>query len=72
MCGIAGQINFNGNPVKESDLELMHKALSRRGPDNSEVYKDQNVGLSHSRLSIIDLSASARQPMCNDESAWIA
>jgi asparagine synthase (glutamine-hydrolysing) len=72
MCGIAGIINFDKKAVEERQLELMHRALSHRGPDGSGVYSDKNVGLAHSRLKIIDLSESARQPMPNeDKSVWV-
>ena len=72
MCGIAGIINLNNEPVMQGQLQLMHQALAHRGPDDCGVYMDKNIGLSHSRLSIIDLSKSAHQPMPNeDKSIWV-
>jgi asparagine synthase (glutamine-hydrolysing) len=66
MCGIAGFIGSRDKSLKE-DLVLMTSVLSHRGPDGEGFYyyeTDQySVGLGHRRLSIIDLSASANQPM---------
>ncbi|MCQ9206555.1 MAG: asparagine synthase (glutamine-hydrolyzing) [Omnitrophica bacterium] len=71
MCGIAGRINLNSEPVKSGELESMRQALLHRGPDDRGVYADGPVGLTHSRLSIIDLSESAREPMSNEDgSVW--
>ena len=72
MCGIAGILNLN--PKKEVEttiLERMISAIKHRGPDELGIYKDKNVGFSHARLSIIDLS-SGQQPMSNeDKTIWI-
>ncbi len=68
MCGIAG---FCGSGDQQSLLEMM-AALKHRGPDDEGVFIDRPVHLGHQRLSIIDLSARGRQPMCNeDASVWI-
>jgi asparagine synthase (glutamine-hydrolysing) len=67
MCGIAGIINTNrseiGNLPKK--LEVMNKLISHRGPDDQGIWQstDKSVGLAHRRLSIIDLSQHAHQPM---------
>jgi len=63
MCGIAGIIHFDGRPVDPCQLERMLAAMRYRGPDDSGVFVDGNVGLGHVRLSIIDLSRDGRQPM---------
>lgn len=62
MCGIGGVIN----PYMDADaLTRMVKAQHHRGPDSSGTYISANgkIGLSHNRLSIIDLSADGSQPM---------
>lgn len=66
MCGISGFIDFNRNsslPI----LQTCTNTLSHRGPDGAgfEFIDDQHfqVGLGHRRLSIIDLSNAASQPM---------
>ncbi len=47
-------------------------SLIHRGPDEEGIYVDQNMGLGHRRLSIIDLS-TGQQPLCNeDKTVWIA
>ena len=62
MCGIAG---FISKRYSEEDLSKMTNAIKHRGPDAFGHYfeSDKGVGLGHRRLSIIDLSASANQPM---------
>lgn len=66
MCGIAGFVDFNKNSSEEI-LSGMTDTLKHRGPDGSGTNLDNNheyqVGLGHRRLSIIDLSTSAGQPM---------
>lgn len=72
MCGICGKINFNNEPVDEALLKKMTSCLSHRGPDDEGIYIKNNIGLGHRRLSIIDLSSFASQPMSNeDETIWI-
>ena len=62
MCGIAGIINKNNNPVNQEKLIQMRDSLVHRGPDAAGIYIHNNIGLAHRRLSIIDLSESANQP----------
>lgn len=58
MCGIAG-FNF---PDK-SLINSMNEAQKHRGPDGDGIFVDDFVSLGHRRLSIIDLSENANQPM---------
>lgn len=70
MCGIAGIVNFGGHaPVDESALVRMRDAMIHRGPDGAGLWlsPDRSVGFGHRRLSIIDLSTAAAQPMCNED-----
>ncbi|MDI6780845.1 MAG: asparagine synthase (glutamine-hydrolyzing) [bacterium] len=74
MCGICGKLTFAQKKVDSSLISAMVKKLSHRGPDDTGVYinKEKNIGLGHARLSIIDLSQNAHQPMSNeDETIWI-
>lgn len=64
MCGIAGIVSQNGEPL-EPQLSLMTEAQRHRGPDASGVWADQTCALGHRRLAIIDLSDAGRQPMSN-------
>ena len=67
MCGIAGQLNFDGRPVERDRLVSMASRLAHRGPDGSGVQTFGVAGLAHRRLKIIDLTDAARQPMTNEE-----
>jgi len=70
MCGICGVVDTC--PIDKDALERMARSLKHRGPDNQSIKIIQNTGLGHARLSIIDLSSSANQPMSNeDESIWL-
>ena len=59
MCGITG---FVGNFTKET-LQNMTAAIAHRGPDGDGTWVGDGIGLGHRRLSIIDLSSAASQPM---------
>lgn len=55
MCGFVGFANFKKNILKDRNiLENMNNTLSKRGPDEDGYYIDNNVGLSHKRLIVID------------------
>ena len=72
MCGICGQYNFGSSlPVKRSDVELMTRSISHRGPDDEGYYIAGPLGLGFRRLSIIDL-AGGHQPMSDEQqSVWV-
>jgi len=61
MCGIAGLYFPNG--AQEEDLRAMARAIAHRGPDAEGVHMHGAFGLAHRRLSILDLSTAAHQPM---------
>lgn len=63
MCGIAGIYDFSDGRVDHARLEAMRLALQHRGPDGSESVVLGHAGLVHTRLSILDLSTAAHQPM---------
>ena len=63
MCGIAGLLNVDGQPADPRVVAAMRDALAHRGPDDEGLHVDREVGLGHRRLSIIDLSRAANQPM---------
>ena len=66
MCGIAGILNLNGEPVSTASLRRMTDVLAHRGPDGEGFFVHGPIGLGHRRLAIIDLSAAASQPMTMD------
>lgn len=69
MCGICGYILKNVNvsyeDINEYKLLLndMQKALQHRGPDDYGIIQENEMGLGHRRLSIVDLSKKGHQPM---------
>jgi asparagine synthase (glutamine-hydrolysing) len=63
MCGITGVYAFNENGKGIiNKLDASVATLGKRGPDSHGKYLHKNVGLGHTRLSIIDVSDSASQP----------
>ncbi len=71
MCGIAGIVHLDGSPVLPGELNRMTDAISHRGPDGRGTYSKDNVGLGHRRLSILDLSDAASQPMESKEKRYV-
>jgi asparagine synthase (glutamine-hydrolysing) len=63
MCGIAGIINTKNLKVNDNIISTVTDAAAHRGPDGRGVFIDNNVAIGHRRLSIIDLSNHANQPM---------
>lgn len=67
MCGIAGAFSLTGQPIPllRESLQLMNRLQAHRGPDDEGIWhtEDCRMGLAHRRLSIIDLSKNAHQPM---------
>jgi asparagine synthase (glutamine-hydrolysing) len=67
MCGIAGIYNFTSNrTIQEKVLNDMADAIIHRGPDDSAIIINGNLGLAFRRLSIIDL-AHGNQPFYSDD-----
>ncbi|MDQ6844886.1 MAG: asparagine synthase (glutamine-hydrolyzing) [Bacteroidota bacterium] len=65
MCGIAGIISQDITLIHEAKPNEMADVLQHRGPDGKGhwINPGNQVGFGHTRLSIIDLSASGNQPM---------
>ncbi len=67
MCGICGIYNFRTQkPIEQELLEKMTRILHHRGPDDEGFYINNNIGLGHRRLSIIDVS-KGHQPIFNED-----
>ncbi len=60
MCGICGIVGLGAS---EPALNAMVRRLAHRGPDHSEIWIGDGVGLGHTRLAIVDLSPAGNQPM---------
>ena len=71
MCGITGQINFDGEPVSPDILKKMTDAITHRGPDGEGHWIEENIGLGHRRLAIIDTSSAGRQPMISADNRFV-
>ena len=67
MCGICGELRFDGRGVDISVIQRMTRKLERRGPDHGGAYSDGPLGFGHRRLAIIDLTTHANQPMVDQE-----
>ncbi|WAJ30318.1 N-acetylglutaminylglutamine amidotransferase [Antarcticirhabdus aurantiaca] len=67
MCGICGEIRFDGTAASPERIERMGRCLDRRGPDGAGQIVRGRVGFGHRRLKIIDLSEKAAQPMEDPE-----
>lgn len=67
MCGIAGFLAFGENRPGEELLRAMGNAMAHRGPDASGIHLSHGgrAGLSHRRLSILDLTETGAQPMAS-------
>ncbi len=70
MCGICGIIQ-NNSSVEKKQLSTMLSFLNERGPDSKNIYLNQNIGLGHTRLSIIDLDKRSNQPMIGSNKSTI-
>jgi len=68
MCGIAGELRFDGIAPRQATMARMLATLARRGPDGEGQHADGPVRFGHRRLAIIDLSERARQPMIDPAS----
>lgn len=66
MCGICGVLSLSGEPVALNLITKMNSAISHRGPDGEGTWVNDQVGLGHRRLAIVDLSPSGHQPMSNE------
>lgn len=71
MCGIAGVLHRDGRPASPVALKAMTDIIAHRGPDGEGHYCDGPVGLGHRRLSIIDLTDAARQPMTTRDGRFV-
>ncbi len=75
MCGIAGYVSLNKR-LNQQHLKSMSDKLAHRGPDAEGFYfndtdNDYIVGLAHRRLSILDLSITANQPMMSHDDRFV-
>ena len=67
MCGICGEIRFDGSSADVAAVTRMTCAMESRGPDSDGVVAHSRIALGYRRLSIIDLSARGGQPMVDSD-----
>ncbi|RVW08539.1 N-acetylglutaminylglutamine amidotransferase [Prescottella agglutinans] len=67
MCGICGEVRFDGTTPDVAAVARMTDMMVTRGPDSAGAYARQSVAFGHRRLCIIDLSARGGQPMVDSE-----
>lgn len=70
MCGIAGVLNRNSEPVPANLISTMASVIAHRGPDGEGLYFDAGFGMCHRRLSIIDISENGHQPMVSSDGRY--
>lgn len=71
MCGIAGILFHDANRADPSRVARMCDAMAHRGPDAAGHFDEGRISLGHRRLSIIDLSTSANQPLFDDSGRYV-
>ena len=71
MCGVAGYVNLDGAPASPRLLKKMTDSIAHRGPDGEGQWAEENVGIGHRRLSIIDLSSAGHQPMIDQSGRFV-
>jgi asparagine synthase (glutamine-hydrolysing) len=67
MCGICGEIRFDGRAASLEAIEAMNAVQVPRGPEAGGAFAQGAVALGHRRLAIIDVSPRAQQPMVDPE-----
>src|SRR5881397_3579069 len=67
MCGLVVMLGLGDRVADAAVLKRMARSIAHRGPDDSGVYLDRQVGFGFRRLSILDLSPAGHQPMSADD-----
>ncbi|MBW7851561.1 MAG: N-acetylglutaminylglutamine amidotransferase [Rhodospirillales bacterium] len=67
MCGICGEVTFDGTRASRAAVEAMADAMAARGPDAEGLLAHGPMAFGHRRLKIIDLSEQSQQPMADPE-----
>lgn len=71
MCGVAGLLHLDGRPAASVVVRGMTDLIAHRGPDGQGVFCDGPLGLGHRRLSVIDLTDAANQPMTTADGRYV-
>lgn len=72
MCGLTGFLDLSSGESNQI-LKKMGDAIAHRGPDDSGIWfdRDTGIGLSHRRLSVVDLSPAGHQPMASASDRYV-
>ena len=70
MCGITGIYSLKKINDIETRISAMNDSIIHRGPDAGDFFIDHKIALGHRRLSIIDISETANQPMHSNSNIW--
>ena len=72
MCGINGILHLQSQKkVDERILTKMRDSLEHRGPDDKGLFIENNIGLGHRRLSIIDITSAGHQPFLSEDGRYV-
>ncbi|MFV8372529.1 asparagine synthase (glutamine-hydrolyzing) [Flavobacterium sp. LB2P74] len=72
MCGINGILHLQSQKkVDERVLTKMRDSLEHRGPDDKGLFIENNIGLGHRRLSILDVSLAGHQPFLSEDGRYV-
>jgi asparagine synthase (glutamine-hydrolysing) len=71
MCGITGLLQLDQSSVGLPKLKLMASAIRHRGPDGEGYWLENQIGLAHLRLAIIDLSPGGHQPRQTKDGRYV-
>lgn len=72
MCGLCGEVNFSDAfPADAARVRAMASRIAHRGPDGEGLWHEPGVALAHRRLSILDLSTAAAQPMHSPDGRYV-
>jgi asparagine synthase (glutamine-hydrolysing) len=67
MCGLCGEITFDGTMADTTAVARMVECLVPRGPDGQGSWSSGRVAFGHRRLSVIDLTPHGAQPMVDND-----
>ena len=72
MCGINGMLHLQSQKkIDERVLVKMRDSLEHRGPDDKGLFIENNIGLGHRRLSILDVSLAGHQPFLSEDGRYV-
>ncbi len=71
MCGICGIIKYSGDKIDREAIQGSTEILSKRGPDDYGFWIEDNIGMGHRRLAILDITNAGHQPMISRNGRYV-